>query len=80
MAFFEVKEKGKEKYLDIIPEVERKLMNIQGFNPSVDLSIAWRAMRLEGIKTKTKLKRDGWWLTKNCRRMLHPLRVERMSL
>jgi len=58
-AFFEVKRKGKKKYLDFISEVERRLMNIQDFDSSIDLPLAWKAMRLEGIKTEAGLKRHG---------------------
>jgi len=58
-AFFEVKRKGKKKYLDFISEVERRLMNIQDFVPSIDLPLAWKAIRLEGIKTEAGLKRHG---------------------
>ena len=58
-AFFEVKEKGKGKYLNLINDVERNLMNIQGFESSMDLRIVWKAAHLEGIRTETRLKRHG---------------------
>ena len=62
-AFFEVKEIPREKYLDLISEVDRKVMNIQDFDPSIDFSMLWRTMRWEGMKTELRIKKHSWYLT-----------------
>jgi len=62
-AFFEIEEIRKKKYLSLISEVERRLMNIEGFGRDIKLPIVWKRIRLEEIKTGVRLKRHGWYLT-----------------
>ena len=62
-AFFEVKQESGKKYLDLVTDVERKLINMEDFGTSINLRIAWKRMRLEKPRIEARLKRHSWYLT-----------------